>query len=959
MSIFTITRRHFLRQAGVGTGALVFGCYVSPKGLLAEEGCPPEGDCHKAPPPSLDNAALNNFVCIKPIAGTITIMSFRSEMGQGIRSSLAAVLADELEADWSHVVVSQADADGPRFAVPNPYYPDGKLCQQDPDCSSPDLPKYVIADEFSQFTDSSRSMALYYTAMRLFGAGIRLTLQRAAARLFKNDPRDWEARQHRVLHQGGRLSLGYGHPLLLLEAGKIKMEGKLPSKRETEDALKKSDKWRFIGKAMPFVDARDMVTGKAVYGADADPGRPGMLTAMIVRCPVANGRVVPFDKDAVLAAVRATVPDVVDICQVPPPDFPLVGGVGNNFMPLAGVAVLAKNTWVAWQGRRALKNMIKWDLEHDHLAVANAAYDSAAFRRKLEQSTLDPGKTVRSHGEVEAALAAADPVRADYYVPHQAQAPMEPPVAVALYENGRWEIWAPTQGPELLQHYVGLAMLRPRPDQQLEWLAWQWTELSEFWPDKEAEKDLQKKFNEQLQGVLKLDEAALRKLKNELKVEIRDKIKVHVTLLGGGFGRKSKPDFAIEAAFLARSHPGVPIRVQWSREDDIQFSYYNAASHVRLEAAVDGDGKATALLERSAFTSFFASIFPPRNPGWREKVNDLWEAARAAYHNGGKYLYGSGIEHAQGLQDIPFALENLRIDNCPAENHIRVGWMRSVANIYHAFAICSFADELAVKAGSDSKEYLLDLIAKEGKGNDRKGQVFDLNFLKQQNFESFDNNGFPVEPRWAASIIPGGDPGLIVPSYAPDTGRLLRVVNRVAEIAGWDDKVKEYKALKGRPGPGRGLGIAAHRSFLSYAAMVFDVSLGEPKGDGKLPELTINGVYAVIDCGLAVNPDRVRAQMEGGIVYGLSLALLGEITVKNGAVEQNNFDDYPVLRMYQTPKKISIDIMPPSGRPEDAVPTGVGEVPVPPVAPALANAIFAAGGLRIREIPFFRFVHVA
>jgi isoquinoline 1-oxidoreductase beta subunit len=953
MSVFTITRRDFLRQAGVGTGALVFGCYISPKGLLAEEGCPPEGDCHKASPPSLDNAALNNFVCIKPIAGTITIMSFRSEMGQGIRSSLAAVLADELEADWSHVVVRQGDADGPRFAVPNPYNPASNPCQPDPDCSTPDLPKYVIADEFSQFTDSSRSMALYYPAMRLFGAGIRLTLIRAAARLLKSDPTEFQARQHHVWHEATGRSIFFGHPLLLLEAGKIKTEGKLPSKAETEAALKTSDKWRFIGKdTMPFVDVKDMVTGKAVYGADVDPGRAGMLTAMIVRCPVANGRVVSFNQQAALDLLKKDVPGVVDVCQVPPPDFPLVGGVGAAFIPHAGVAVLAENTWAAWLGRRKLKPTLQWDLG------PNATYDSAAFRRELEKSTASPGNTVRSKGDVDAAFAGHQVKEACYYVPHLAQAPMEPPVAVALYENGRWEIWASTQGPELLQHYVGLAMLRPRPDQVLEWLAWQVLELSEFWPDQKPEQELQKIFNEKLQRLLKLDEAGLFKLRDQLKAEIRDKIRVHVTLLGGGFGRKSKPDFAIEAAFLARAHPGVPIRVQWTREDDIQFSYYNAASHVRLQATVGGDGKATALLERSAFTSFFASIFPPPTSTLPPEVNDIWAAARAAYHNGGKYPYGSGIERAQGLEDMPFALPDLRIENCEAQNHIRVGWMRSVANIYHAFAICSFADELAVKAGSDSKDYLLDLIAREGKGKDRKGQVFDRDFLKGQNFESFDNNGFPVEERRASSKTSGGSSCLIVPGYAPDTGRLLRVVNRVAEIAGWDDKVKEYKALRDRGGSGRGLGIAAHRSFLSYAAMVFDVSLGEATGPDQLKELTINEVFAVIDCGLAVNPDRVRAQMEGGIVYGLSLALLGEITVKNGAVEQNNFDDYPVLRLYQTPRSISIDILPPSGRPEDAIPTGVGEVPVPPVAPALANAIAAAGGPRIREVPFFRFVHV-
>jgi isoquinoline 1-oxidoreductase beta subunit len=468
-------------------------------------------------------------------------------------------------------------------------------------------------------------------------------------------------------------------------------------------------------------------------------------------------------------------------------------------------------------------------------------------------------------------------------------------------------------------------MLRPNP---VDWLVWQVSEEDEFYCNHCAW-EVQRSFNEELGRALGgLDLPALIKRRDDLKKEVRSKVKVHVTLLGGGFGRKSKPDYAVEAAFLARQHPGVPIRVQWTREDDIKFSYHNSVNHQYLKAAVGGDGKAVALLQRSAFTSFFATLYPA--------APDLFAKARAATHNGGVYPYGSGIERGQGLEDMPFDVESLRIENCKAENHIRVGWMRSVANIYHAFGICSFADELAVAAGRDSKDYLLDLIG--------KGRVLDL---KAEGVKCFDNNGFPVEPC--------GTPVKILPGYPPDTGRLRAVVEQVAKDAGWDDKVKRYKGTTGR-----GLGIAAHRNFLSYVAMVIDVTLTDAKdSDGKdVKELAINEVHAAIDCGIAVNRDRVMAQMEGAVVYGLSLALRGEITVKKGAVEQNNFDDYPVLRLYQTPKNIHITIMPPAPNPETAVPTGVGEVGVPTVAPALANAIAAAGGPRIREVPFFRFVQI-
>jgi isoquinoline 1-oxidoreductase beta subunit len=881
-AIVRITRRDFLRRTGVGAGALVLGAYISPVGKLSagllemlEEGFP-----------------LNAYVNIL-LDGTFIIMAPRSEMGQGTRSSLAAVLADELEADWSRVRVRQSDADGERYSkeLKNPF-PGG-------------LPKYPVSDEAVQFADSSRSMALLFGPMRLFGAGIRTVFVRAGARHFGVEPSECRARQHKVHHDASGRSIDYKH--LLLDAKKVAV----PTPDEAQAALKPSKDWNYINTdKMPFIDAKDMVTGKAVYGADADPKRPGMLTAMIVRCPVANGEVRSYDDTE-----TRKVPGVVNVVKVRLPPTLFAGGVGAGFMPHAGVAVVAKNTWAAWQGRRALK--VEWDLSG--LAKENASYESKAYRAELEELTKKPGRTLRSKGDVDSAFGVASKVvERDYYVPHLAQAPMEPPAAVAVYENGRWEIWSPTQGPELAQHYVGLAMLEPNP---VKWLLWQVTEPTEILKDCERQEQIE--FNELIGKVLggkSLDE--LVKLRDELKKKIRDSVKLHVTLLGGGFGRKSKPDYAIEAAFLAREHPGVPIRVQWTREDDIHFSYFHAVSHQRLKAALDGDGHATAWLQRSAFPSFFATLFPP--PDYvPEPARPLFTKARSAYHGGGEYPYGAGIERAQGLEDMPFDVKNLRIENCPAHNHIRIGWMRSVSNIFHAFSIGSFADELAIEAGRDSKDNLLDLIG--------KGRILDL---EAEGVKCFDNNGLPA-------MKMEGTPPLVAP-YPADTRRLRGVVERVAKESGWDEKVKKYKGTK------RGLGIAAHRSFLSYVAIVVDVSLNDKN------ELTINELHGAIDCGMAVNVDRVKAQMEGGMLYGLSYALLGEITVKNGAVVQNNFDDYPVLRIHQIPKNMFVYIMPPTGE----LPTGVGEPPTPAVAPALANAIVAAGGPRIREIPFYKKVAV-
>lgn len=903
--IFKVTRRDFLRDLGVGTGALVLGCTIAPEELYAAV------DIEKLKSIVLRGIPLSAFISIKPISGDITIYTHRSEMGQGIKSSLAAILADEAELDWDKVTLVQADADAVGFGVPSPYPVSGTPA--------------VVRGEDAQFTDSSRSMAAYYMPMRIFGAGLRLVMLKATAMKWSVPIDELRVEKQRVYHDRSSRSIAYNH--LLLEANKIKP---LPEIDDIRPFLKKPSEFRFIGKStMPFNDAKDMVMGKAVYGADVNLRRRGMLTAMIERCPVANGAVKSFDASEALA-----VPGVKYVTPVLPPNFlkGATGGVGNNFIPHAGVAVVAENTWAALQGRRKLK--VEWDLSST-AAAANARYDSDAFREQLKTSTNQRGKTVRKKGNAEGVIAASPKtVSADYYVPHLAQTPMEPPAAIAVYENEKWEIWTPTQGPELAQHYIGLALLEPDP---VKWQIWLATELNELTRPLEIRK--QKVFNEAMAAYLGVDEKRLFEMRDELKKKVRDQVKVHVTLLGGGFGRKSNPDYAMEAAFLARQYPGVPIRVQWTREDDIKFSFFNSVAGLHLEAAIGADGRPAAFLERSAFTSFFATVFPPASPDVPANENKIHALARDAFHNGGEYPYGSGIERGQGLEDMPYVIDDVHIENCPAPNHIRCGWMRSVANLYHAFGLCSFADEMAIAAGRDSKDYLLDLIG--------QGKRFNEAVFQAEGVENYDNNLFPLT-RQAVSI--GGQEKEIAPGYPPDTRRLRAVVERVARESGWDAK-------KGQLPKGRGLGIAAHRSFLTYVAMVIDASLNEAN------ELTVNEVWAAVDCGQVINPDRVKAQMEGGILYGLSIALLGEISVKNGAVVQNNFDDYPVLRIHQTPKKINIYVQDPSPAivtemGGEVPPTGVGEPPTPIVAPALANAIVAAGGPRIREIPFRRKVVV-
>ena len=460
------------------------------------------------------------------------------------------------------------------------------------------------------------------------------------------------------------------------------------------------------------------------------------------------------------------------------------------------------------------KLKITWD------SSPNDNYNSKDEKKFLLDSVLKPGKVVRNRGNVETGFAkSAKTHEANYYAPMLSHAPMEPPVAVAEWKNGTVETWCPTQNPQAVQDAVAAAM-----------------------------------------GI--------------------DKTKVicHVTLLGGGFGRKSKPDYVVEAALLSKA-TGKPVQVVWTREDDIKFDYYHTVSGMHMKAGMDADGKLNSWLFRSAFPPI-ASTFAPGAQ------------------------YGAEFETGMGLNELPYDVANIRAENCPAPNHLRLGWLRAVAHVYHAFAIHSFLDELAVANNTDYVSYVLKNLGKD--------RMLDL----------------------AADGVKPWNNGQSIEQFPIDTGRLRRVLEMAAEQSGFGKK----KATKNRA-----LGIAAHRSFLSYIASVVEVEIDE-KG-----KLTIPNVWTVADCGKTINPDRVRAQFEGAAVFGTSLAMMGEITTANGRVQQGNFNDYPVARLTESPKNIHVHIVP-----STALSAGVGEPGVPVIAPAITNAIFAATGKRIRELPVRR-----
>jgi isoquinoline 1-oxidoreductase beta subunit len=690
-------------------------------------------------------------------AGIVTVICHRSEMGQGIRTSVAMVVADELEADWARVRLAQAPGDEKTYG--------------------------------SQNTDGSRSIRDFLPALREAGAAARMMLESAAAAQWKVPVAEVEARLHEVVHKTSGRRLPY--------ARLVKAAGALPVPAKGTIRLKEPAQFRYMGKEIPSVDLLDMTTGRTQYGMDLR--RDGMKVAVIARPAVYGGKV-----DSVDSADAEKVPGVERIVRLdgaPPP---------SGFMPVGGVAVVARNTWAALQGRQRLK--VTWT------DGPNASYDSAQYRARLEQTARRPGKVVRSQGNVPAAMArAAKRVQADYYIPHLAHAAMEPLAALAVVEGGKCEVWAPTQHPQGARDTLAAALGIPV-----------------------------------------------------------ENVTVNVTFLGGGFGRKSKPDFIVEAALIARE-VDAPVKVVWTREDDVRHDYYHTVAAQHLEGGLDRNGRVTAWLHRTVLPSIGATFMP-------------------------NVLHQGDAEVGQGVTDLPFAIPNLRAETGPAPAHVRIGWYRSVINIPHAFAIGSFVDELAHAAGRDPRELLLELLG--------PNRIVDMA-----------QAGLTAKP-WNYDRS--------FEEYPIDTARYRRVLEVATAESGWGGSLPE----------GGGRGVAVHRSFLSYVATVIQVAVG---ADGKL---SIPRVDVAIDAGTVVHPERVRAQMEGATIMGLGNALYGEITFKEGRVVQSNYTDYQVARFDAAPRELRVHIVPsrePAG--------GVGEPGVPPVAPALANAIFAATGRRIRVLP--------
>jgi isoquinoline 1-oxidoreductase beta subunit len=752
--IENVSRRNFLKGSAQLGGLVLSVQLVGIRPLFAAE--EPKYGAAGMPHGTVNDPRV--FVSVAK-DGTVSIVCSRSEMGQGVRTGIPMIVADELEADWSRVKIVQAHGDEERYG--------------------------------NQDTDGSRSTRHFMQPMRECGAAARMMLEAAAAKRWGVAESEVEAQNHEIVHKASGKKLGYGELAGDAATMAVPASDKL--------RLKDPAKFRYIGKGVPLVDGFDITTGRALYAQDVR--LDGMKYAVIARSPVFGGKVKSVDSTAAMQ-----VPGVEKVVEIAPTPAPA------KFQPMGGVAVIARNTWAAMKGREALK--IEWD------DGPNGIYDSATFEKELVETSHKPGKVVRKEGDFDAAFGkAAKKLEADYYIPHLAHATMEPPSATVRMTGDHAEVWACVQSPQATRDEVAKRLGLPPAN-----------------------------------------------------------VTVNVTLLGGGFGRKSKPDFAIEAAILSSAMGGAPVKVVWTREDDIRNGYYHTVSAERLEAGLDANGRPVAWRHNSVAPTILSTFVPdPKH----EAVFEL----------------------GMGLVDMPFDIANVRVENGEAPSMTRIGWFRSVSNIPHAFAVQSFAAELAAAAGKDQKQYLLDLIG----GN----RVVDP---AKSSPDGYWNNGESSE------------------IYKIETARLRNVVELAAERAEWGRKLP----------PRHGMGIAVHRSFVTYVATVVEAAVDE-KGNVSVPRVDI-----AVDCGPHVNPDRVRSQIEGACIMGLSLALKGEITFKDGRVQQGNFDDYEVVRIDEAPRTINVHIV---EHGFDVPLGGVGEPGVPPFAPALVNAIFAATGRRVRRLP--------
>lgn len=733
------SRRQFLIVSATASGALLVGWRGGRTQALPYLGARQEAQ------------ALGPFIRIEK-AGDVIIGARATEIGQGVKTSLPMLIAEELDVDWNRVRVEQ---------LPYGYVDTDKG------------PSNKYGDQGAGGSDNIPNA---WTDLRRAGATARALLIQAAANKWDVATDHLRTASGFVIAPDGR-KLGFGE---LVETAAA-----LDPPREPP-ALKSPDQFKIIGKPMKTVDAADIVTGRARFGIDAYLA--DALVAVILRCPHLDGSLETLDD-----AEARKVAGVKDIFVIPgpKPDEPIDG-------PLAsGVVVLAENTWAALKGREKLK--VNWSTGPWQAESTSAL---AAKANELLDKDGEP-VPVRQDGDfAKAYKTSATKHEARYELPFLAHATMEPPGALIHIEKDKALLVASLQTPSRASQIIS-----------------------------------------NLTGIARKD------------------IEIRLTRSGGGFGRRLKNDFVAEAVLIAAKAGGKPVKLIWSREDDLQHDFYRPFGVHALRAGLDKKKKFVAWSHRCAAT--------PRN-----------------YRDSGMKtapLYIGCIEP----DDFPAGLvANLDKSFFPVASGMPRGWWRGPIHTFHAFAVQSFIDEVAIATKQDAVQLRLDLL-----GAPRK-----LSYQGESRF---------------------------------DTGRLAGVLQLAADKIGWKEKRTD----------GHGIGIACHFTFGGYCAHAFEVSV-----EGK--DLRIHRAICAVDVGRAVNPLGLEAQMIGGTIDGISTALNLAITVKEGQVQQHNFPDYPLLRMAQSPQNVEVHI---AESTED--PSGAGEIGIPSVAPALANAVYAATTVRVRKLP--------
>jgi isoquinoline 1-oxidoreductase subunit beta len=718
MDTMVVDRRSFLKVSALAGGGLLIGRFET----AAE---------------AADAAAFSPNPFIKIAAdGAVTIISKNPEIGQGIKTSLPMLVAEELEVDWSKITVEQADADEAIYG--------------------------------SQVAGGSTATPNHWEPMRQMGAAAREMLVKAAADTWGVPVEECSAASGVVTHKKTGKKLTYGQLAAKAAA--------LPVPDPKTVKLKDPKDYKIVGKPIPGVDNPKIVTGKPLFGIDVKV--PGMLYAQFEKCPVFGGKVVSANLDRIKAMPGIKHAFVVE-------------GTSNLEGLNPGVAIVGDSWWAVKTARQQLR--VVWD-EGEGASQSTAGFEKMA----ADLAGKKGGKSLRNDGDVDAAFGnAAKVVEAYYTYPFISHATLEPQNCTASWKDGKLEMWAPTQNPHPGRKLVAETL-----------------------------------------GIAPGD------------------ITIHLTRMGGGFGRRLFNEYMTEAAWIAKT-VGVPVKLVWTREDDMQHDIYRPSGYHYLKGAVDASGKLVA-----------------------------WHNHFATFGDGEKFAKAAAISDSEfPARFVP----NFRLETTMFPLNVPTGWLRAPGSNALAFVFQSFIDELAHAAGKDPVQFRLELLG---------------------------------EPRLVTN--PDGKAGY-------HAGRMRGVVQLAAEKSGWGKRALPK---------GRGLGMAFHFSHQGYFAEVAEVSVDDSGG------AHVHKVWVAGDVGhTIVNPFGALNQVQGSAIDGVGEALYQELTLDRGRIKESNFHEHPLIRITEAPE-VEVHFLK-----SEFPPTGLGEPALPPVIPAVTNAIFAATGKRVRSLP--------